>query len=311
MKGFWFSLLLFPYYSLFKLLICNKPIYIIYLQVIANWLCTYCYQSDLRETRDNPDMQKLLWDEHPAETGNESTSGNNSTSGNISTPGVTMSTSGYTQTNGSVIKMEDLNGDRTGLVWNWCDKCKMNQPPRAHHCKICQKCILKRDHHCFFTGTCIGYYNQRFFVMLVFYLMVASFGYMPFLYRYTTDHYAPMTKTWADYFLPITMYNWWFEGLEFKYLVLVSHWYTVWWGGCMACAFFCIQMLAISKGITPHELQKAKNIRSTASLGENFRDVFSSFWLINFLFPAVVVFRPMGDGKYWTNIKIINKNMKM
>ena len=29
-----------------------------------------------------------------------------------------------------------------------CRKCKVFKPPRAHHCSICQRCVLKMDHHC-------------------------------------------------------------------------------------------------------------------------------------------------------------------
>lgn len=29
-----------------------------------------------------------------------------------------------------------------------CSKCLVMRPARAHHCKICQKCVLRYDHHC-------------------------------------------------------------------------------------------------------------------------------------------------------------------
>lgn len=29
-----------------------------------------------------------------------------------------------------------------------CKKCIAPKPPRTHHCSICNKCILKMDHHC-------------------------------------------------------------------------------------------------------------------------------------------------------------------
>lgn len=29
-----------------------------------------------------------------------------------------------------------------------CKKCISPKPPRAHHCSVCNKCILKMDHHC-------------------------------------------------------------------------------------------------------------------------------------------------------------------
>lgn len=29
-----------------------------------------------------------------------------------------------------------------------CKKCSMHKPPRTHHCRWCDECILKFDHHC-------------------------------------------------------------------------------------------------------------------------------------------------------------------
>lgn len=29
-----------------------------------------------------------------------------------------------------------------------CKKCIAPKPPRTHHCSVCNKCILKMDHHC-------------------------------------------------------------------------------------------------------------------------------------------------------------------
>ena len=38
-----------------------------------------------------------------------------------------------------------------------------------HFCKLCKKVILRRDHHCFFTGNCIGNKNMRYFIMFCIY----------------------------------------------------------------------------------------------------------------------------------------------
>lgn len=37
-------------------------------------------------------------------------------------------------------------------LWKFCAACESLSPPRAWHCSTCRVCILKRDHHCMFTG---------------------------------------------------------------------------------------------------------------------------------------------------------------
>ena len=51
----------------------------------------------------------------------------------------------------------------------YCPICKIIRPRRSKHCYSCQKCIVKYDHHCIFTGNCVGASNHRFFV---FYLTI-------------------------------------------------------------------------------------------------------------------------------------------
>lgn len=37
-------------------------------------------------------------------------------------------------------------------LWKFCAICESVTPPRSWHCPTCRVCILKRDHHCMFTG---------------------------------------------------------------------------------------------------------------------------------------------------------------
>lgn len=55
----------------------------------------------------------------------------------------------------------------------FCMECQLPTPPRSWHCSTCNRCILKRDHHCTFSGCCIGHFNQRFFIMFLSYFFIA------------------------------------------------------------------------------------------------------------------------------------------
>ena len=42
-----------------------------------------------------------------------------------------------------------------------CHICKIKKLPyRAKHCKLCNRCIRKFDHHCFWVGGCVGELNH-------------------------------------------------------------------------------------------------------------------------------------------------------
>ncbi|CAG2164560.1 unnamed protein product [Oppiella nova] len=80
-----------------------------------------------------------------------------------------------------------------------CDNCFMIKPDRAHHCSVCDQCVLKMDHHCpwFVTITChtipllhrlvnncVSFSNYKFFILflgyaflLCFYSALTSFPY--------------------------------------------------------------------------------------------------------------------------------------
>ena len=49
--------------------------------------------------------------------------------------------------------------------------CFVIKPDRAHHCSVCERCILKMDHHCPWVNNCVGFGNYKFFLLFV------SYGY--------------------------------------------------------------------------------------------------------------------------------------
>jgi len=47
--------------------------------------------------------------------------------------------------------------------WTYCDHCESYRPPDAVHCSSCDVCISGYDHHCPWTGKCVGSSNHTSF----------------------------------------------------------------------------------------------------------------------------------------------------
>jgi hypothetical protein len=53
-----------------------------------------------------------------------------------------------------------------------CRTCLHVKPPRSKHCSICKVCIARFDHHCVWINNCVTEDNLRWFLSLVFSLVV-------------------------------------------------------------------------------------------------------------------------------------------
>lgn len=62
-------------------------------------------------------------------------------------------------------KHEDL--DPTASLY-FCETCLIVQASPAKHCKLCEHCCLKFDHHCLYIIKCVGLRNHRHFMNFLF-----------------------------------------------------------------------------------------------------------------------------------------------
>lgn len=62
---------------------------------------------------------------------------------------------------------------RKGGDLRYCQKCSHYKPPRAHHCRVCKRCVLRMDHHCVWINNCVGHANYKVFFVFVLYAVIA------------------------------------------------------------------------------------------------------------------------------------------
>ena len=55
----------------------------------------------------------------------------------------------------------------------WCRRCGVVKPDRSHHCRLCDMCVLKMDHHCPWIANCVGFFNYKYFFLMLTYGMLA------------------------------------------------------------------------------------------------------------------------------------------
>lgn len=255
-----------------------------FINTMANWICVKCYHSIYSISREMPGVLKP---DH-----------------------VIKPNHSLTHVVDMDVKAVYMNDDehakkyaksKRPLSWTFCEHCNLDVPPRSHHCAICNVCILKRDHHCFFVGTCLGHFNQRYFTVCAFYLFFVGIFTTVLAYAYLRNHFFPSCDNW-DLFLPVTIYRCLLGNIPVHIVMLLSHLYFMWLATVLGAGFFFWMVVLICMGKTGNEFFQQKRVANTATVWQNFREVFGDYWLLNFLFPANILFRQRTDGSTWDTV---------
>ncbi len=193
-------------------------------------------------------------------------------------------------------QIPNIDGD---AGWRSCEVCRLDIPPRSQHCQACRVCILKRDHHCHFVGRCIGFYNQRHFLVFCFYV---AFGcsYICCLdlgYLYQTSGFS-----WSGYLLPVTLWAWSMRGTcTLRNCLLLFHAYST---ACMAMAglrYFLWQTLLLLNDQTSYEAKMGLREYDGGTVRHRIRNVMGAYFPIQLLLPLPTALP--GDGVRWRRYK--------
>jgi len=97
-------------------------------------------------------------------------------------------------------EVEDLEGNQP-VQKVTCRKCDRFKPERAHHCSICNTCVLKMDHHCPWISNCVGHKNHRYFLLMILYMGVGTTFYcLASIPIVNAESYWPLRREGTTFF---------------------------------------------------------------------------------------------------------------
>ncbi len=188
-------------------------------------------------------------------------------------------------------------GDPENKRRRYCLMCNVFKPERCHHCSACNRCVLNMDHHCPWINNCIGFWNRKYFMLLLVYVLLTTY------YVLITLFYEFMTtiKWEIDTFYYSKSQND-KQKLVRCLTIQVSYILT----GIVAVLMtmflrFHIFLATTNKTTIENLDKKGKPFRSPYDIGEtlNLQQIFGTN---KWLWPFPVFFssgKPMGDGIYW------------
>uniref|UniRef100_A0A8D0GRQ5 Palmitoyltransferase n=1 Tax=Sphenodon punctatus TaxID=8508 RepID=A0A8D0GRQ5_SPHPU len=181
------------------------------------------------------------------------------------------------------------------LYSNWPEDGSSRSPsgstgPSTHFCRLCARLTQRHDHHCFFTGNCIGSRNMRNFIMFCLYTSLACLDSLVAGLAYIS---AALTLSFANPLAFLTLLphsiSQFFSGALLSSEMFVILMLYLWLGIGLACAGFCChQMLLILRGQTRYQVRKGMVVRARP-WRKNLEEVFGKRWLLGLLIPVLNV----------------------
>lgn len=188
-------------------------------------------------------------------------------------------------------------GDPENKRRRYCLMCNVFKPERCHHCSACNRCVLNMDHHCPWINNCIGFWNRKYFLLLLIYVLIMTYYVAATMFydfimsiKWELDAYY-FTKTERD------------QRILFNNLLIQLSYILVCMIGLLMTFFlkFHIYLASTNKTTIENLDKKGAPYKSTYDIG-TINNIYQIFGTNKLLWPFPMYMgsgKPLGDGIYW------------
>ncbi|KAI8938443.1 hypothetical protein NX059_004335 [Plenodomus lindquistii] len=160
---------------------------------------------------------------------------------------------------------------------HFCVHCMVRKPLRSKHCKRCERCVAKTDHHCPWVNNCVANNNHRHFVLYIVSLEIGIVMFVQCVLAYLEVIPTPKDVECAVLSDDLCkIYN------KDPFTIVVAIWAAL--QMTWVTMLLCVQLLQIARNLTTYESMRghlhshtpADALTSFVTTGDTSQDVTHS-----------------------------------